>query len=205
VARLGGNPDSTVEGYIYNDGDGSTAYDVEYVIQLSAFDHNFHDANEVDQPLPVAAMIDTYPMINGRGYPDTTVTDLGDLPKPADSTADPHPQPVTSLIEANAGDRVLLRLSNVGVVRQYTVTALGLPMKVIGRGARLLRGQGQGQGEDVFIETNTVTLGGGESADVIIDTTDAATGTYFLYTTNLNYLSNNEEDYGGMMTEIVIN
>jgi hypothetical protein len=43
------------------------------------------------------------------------------------------------------------------------------------------------------------------SADVILETTDIARGTYFLYTSNLNYLSNNTEDFGGMMTEIVIN
>ena len=30
-------------------------------------------------------------------------------------------------------------------------------------------------------------------------------GTYFVYTTNLNYLSNDTEDRGGMMTEVVIN
>ena len=29
-------------------------------------------------------------------------------------------------------------------------------------------------------------------------------GTYFLYTTNLNFLSNGPEDFGGMMTEITI-
>jgi len=31
-----------------------------------------------------------------------------------------------------------------------------------------------------------------------------AAGTYYLYTTNLNYLSNNQQDFGGMMTEIRI-
>jgi len=31
-----------------------------------------------------------------------------------------------------------------------------------------------------------------------------ATGTYYLYAANLNYLSNDNEDFGGMMTEIVI-
>jgi hypothetical protein len=50
-----------------------------------------------------------------------------------------------------------------------------------------------------------VTLGGGESADVLLDTTGIPAGTYFLYTTNLNDLSNDKEDFGGMMTEIVIN
>jgi hypothetical protein len=89
----------------------------------------------------------------------------------------------------------------LGVVRHYTVTALGLPMKVVGHGARLLRGPG---GQNVYYDTNVVTLGGGESADVIINTANVAAGTYFLYTTNLNYLSNNEEDFGGYMTEIRI-
>ena len=82
--------------------------------------------------------------------------------------------------------------------------AHGLNMRVVGRGARLLRGQGQAVGDNVFVDTTTVTLGGGETADVIIDTDGVAAGTYFLYQTNLNFLSNNEEDYGGAMTEIVI-
>ena len=39
---------------------------------------------------------------------------------------------------------------------------------------------------------------------MILDTTGIAPGTYLLYTTNLNYLSNDGEDFGGMMTEITI-
>jgi hypothetical protein len=39
----------------------------------------------------------------------------------------------------------------------------------------------------------------------VIDTKDVAPGTYFLYTTNLNFLSNGAEDRGGMMTHVVIN
>jgi hypothetical protein len=49
-----------------------------------------------------------------------------------------------------------------------------------------------------------VTLGGGESVDVILNTAGVAPGTYLLYTTNLNYLSNGAEDFGGMMTEITV-
>ena len=52
--------------------------------------------------------------------------------------------------------------------------------------------------------TNSVTLGGGESIDVILDTASVQPGTYLLYTTNLNYLSNDAQDLGGMMTEIRI-
>jgi FtsP/CotA-like multicopper oxidase with cupredoxin domain len=222
VARKEGGPANAPLGYVYNDGDGSTAFDVEYALQLQAFYHTFHDASRDVQPLPFAEMRDTYPTINGRGYPHTTiagplhdcVTPNGnpDLPpcpeihpQGVDNNQQVSPQPVTALITATQGQRVLLRLSNLGVVSHYTVTVLGIPMKVVGRGARLLRGQGQGAGQNVYYETNVVNLGGGESTDVILDTTNVAPGRYFLYATNLNFLSNNEEDVGGYMTEIVIN
>ena len=43
------------------------------------------------------------------------------------------------------------------------------------------------------------------STDVILDTTGILPGTYYLYAANLNYLSNYQQDFGGMMTEIHIN
>jgi hypothetical protein len=45
-------------GYAYNDQDGSTAYDLEYPIQLGSFDPEFHDASWTVQPLPFAMMWD---------------------------------------------------------------------------------------------------------------------------------------------------
>jgi hypothetical protein len=75
-------------------------------------------------------------------------------------------------------------------------------MRVVGKGARILRGP---DGKNLFYNTSSVDLGGGEAADVILDTKDVPPGTYFLYVTNLNHLSNDGEDYGGMMTEIVVN
>jgi len=185
--------------FVYNDGDGSTGYDVEYPIQIGSFDHNFHDASQAVQPLPFADMRDTYPMLNGRGYPDTINPNA--LPAPADNGGKVS-QPVSSLITATAGQKILLRISNLNVTRFHTLSLLGLPMKVVGSGARLLRGP---DGKDLYYATGSVTLGGGESVDVLVDTTGAAPGRYFLYTSNLQLLSNNVEDFGGMMTEIVIN
>ena len=52
--------------------------------------------------------------------------------------------------------------------------------------------------------TGSITLGGGEGVDVMLDTTGVAPGTYFLYTTNLHRLANDAEDFGGMMTELVV-
>jgi FtsP/CotA-like multicopper oxidase with cupredoxin domain len=188
--------------YVYNDGDGSTYYDVEYPLQISAFDPNFHDASLTVQPLPFALMDDKYPMLNGRGYPDTidpnalfnTADEMGYASRPS--------QPVSSLITAVKGQKILLRISSLSTTSFHTLTVPGIPMRVVGTGARLLRGP---DGKDMSYMTNSVDLGGGEAVDVILDTTDVEPGTYVLYSTNLNHLSNNEEDFGGMMTEIIVN
>jgi hypothetical protein len=77
-------------------------------------------------------------------------------------------------------------------------------MQVVGKDAKLLRGP---TGINLYYNTNSITLGGGESVDAIVEVpADASSGTrYFIYTTNLNYLSNGTEQFGGMMTEIVVN
>ena len=188
--------------FVYNDNDGTTGYDVAYPLQLSSMDHVFHDSSLSINPLPFKNMKDTYAMINGRGYPDTVNT--APLPPPVEKSDygnTESSQPIHSLITATQGQRVLLRLSNLSVTAYYTVTAQGLPMKVVGAGARQLRGP---DGKNLYYDTTSVTLGGGESAEVLIDTSQVMPGTYFLYTTNLNYLSNFDQDNGGMMTEIVI-
>ncbi len=197
----------TYSKFVYNDGDGSTGYDVEFPIQIGSFDPEFHDASMNVQPLPFANMKDTYPMLNGRGYPDTADERTTTFPSPPESGAGkpdsfvPSSQPVSSLITANAGEKILLRISNLNVTNFYTLTALGLTMKVVGTGAKQLRGP---DGKDLSYNTMSVTLGGGEAKDVIIDTAGIPAGKYYLYTTNLNFLSNNQEDFGGMMTEIQI-
>jgi FtsP/CotA-like multicopper oxidase with cupredoxin domain len=192
--------------YAYNDGDGSTYYDVDYPIQLGSFDGAFHDASETTQPLPFALMVDDYPMINGRGYPDTVDPRTDTFP-PADGFNDiyvPTGQPVSSLLTADPGDKVLLRISNLAITRFYTLQSLGIPMQVVGKDAKLLRTADGAT--DLYYNTNSVTVGGGESFDVILEVPATASGqTFYLYTSNLNYLSNDTEEFGGMMTEIRIN
>lgn len=192
--------------FAYNDGDGSTGYDVEFPIQIGSFDSRFHNASGSTQPLPFALMKDDYPMLNGRGYPDTV--NPNPLPAPAENGGKVS-QPVSARISATRGERILLRISNLNVTRFYTLATLGVPMRVVGHNAKLLRGPspdgGLTPGKDLYYETNSVTLGGGESVDVLLETATLNPGTYFLYTTNLHCLSNNAEDFGGMMTEIIIN
>ncbi len=185
--------------YAYNDGDGSTYYDVEAALQVTGFDKNFHQQHIAVQPLPFAAMRDDYPMFNGRGYPDTIVP--GALPAPASSDFGIQSQKVTSLVTAQKGQRILLRLSNVSETDIHTLTVMGLPMKVVAKDARLLRGP---TGLNLYYDTTSVKIGGGETTDVMLDTSSVAPGTYLLYGTRLNHLSNDTQDYGGLMTEIVI-
>jgi len=91
------------------------------------------------------------------------------------------------------------------------------PMKVVGWNAKLLRDQG---GNNTEYYTNSITLGGGESLDVILDASDdscsayagggcsaklyPAGSTFYLYTPQLDHLSNDAENFGGMMTEVHI-
>ena len=58
-------------GFAFDDGDGSTGYDAMYFLQETAFDPDFHHADQTYQKIPFADMTDRYAMLNGRGYPDT--------------------------------------------------------------------------------------------------------------------------------------
>lgn len=226
IGRRGGNASGEHWGYAYNDGDGTTGFDVEEAIQVSSFDPDFHDASLFVQPLPFAHLEAKYPMINGRGYPDTVVS--GDLPPPADNTAPvagfgpgkvtgnsgeilnngTPTQTMDSVIEVQQNEDLLLRLSNVSIDRFYTLTAPGLTMKIVGTGARQMRGpspDGVTPGKNIYREVSSVNFGGGETHDVIIETANVAPGTYFLHSTELHQMSNLTQLTGGMITEIVIN
>ena len=213
---------------------GSTGYDKEYPLMLTGFDEAFHDAHIAVQPLPFADMKDTHHMFNGRGYPTTVENDdffttpasqtlrtdggtdtaqsiiadrmagfMGANPPPL---GDPdleakyykqafNSQPYSSRMEAVQGQKLLLRITNLSITKFHTVTALGLPMKVIGQGGREL--------QDKY-DTASVNLGGGEAFDVVIDTLNVPPGTYYVYTNELHQLSNNQQSFGGAMTEIVV-
>jgi hypothetical protein len=89
----------------------------------------------------------------------------------------------------------------LSVTEHVTLATIGVPMTVIAVNARLLRDIA---GYNLYYDTTSITMGGGESTDVILDVTNVPTGTYYLYSTNLDHLSNDAENVGGMMTEIVV-
>ena len=204
-----GNP----QRYTYNDGDGSTAYDVEYPLQMHGFDPNFHFVGMTFNPEAFVDMKDKYFLLNGRSYPDTVGQTGGQqypaAPGPqATQSSDGrvhYSQPLPAVINIPVGGKALLRLVNLSVSEYHTLQTLGVPMKVVGWNAKLLRDQG---GNNTEYYTNSITLGGGESLDAILDASDTTTfkagQVYYLYSPNLDHLSNDAENFGGLMTEVHI-
>ncbi len=189
--------------YAYNDGDGSTAYDVEYPLQIHGFDPNFHFVGMTFNPEGFADMKDKYFLLNGRSYPDTVSP--GPLQTQSADGVNHFSQPLPAIVYIPAGKKALLRISDLDVTEYQTLASLGIPMHVIGYNAKLLRDQA---GNNMDYYSNSITLGGGESLDVILDASDTtkypAGSVYYLYTPNLDHLSNDAENFGGLMTEVRI-
>jgi len=190
-------------GYAYNDGDGSTHYDVEYPIQIHGFDPNFHFVGMTFNPESFTDMKDKYFLLNGRSYPDTVAP--GTMTTQSSDGTLHASQPLPTIINIPAGGRALLRISDLDVSEYQTLASLGIPMTVVGLNARLLRDLA---GNNLAYNTNSITLAGGESLDVILDASDTtkytAGQTFYLYSPNLDHLSNDAENFGGLMTEIHI-
>jgi FtsP/CotA-like multicopper oxidase with cupredoxin domain len=186
--------------YAYNDGDGSTYYDVEYPIQIHGFDPNFHFVGMTFNPEGFTDMKDKYFLLNGRSYPDTVTA--GPMQTVSADGVGHFSQPLPSIIDIPHNGKALLRISDLDVTEYQTLASLGIPMKVVGYNAKLLRDQA---GNNLYYTTNSITLGGGESLDVILDSTGVPAGTYYLYTPNLDHLSNDAENFGGLMTEVHVN
>ena len=182
---------------------------------MHGFDPNFHFVGMTFNPEMFVDMNDKYFLLNGRSYPDTvapgpqaTVTSDGQMH---------YSQPLPAIINIPAGGKASLRLVNLSVAEYFTLQSLGVPMHEVGFNAKLLRDQ---DGNNTEFYTNSITLGGGESLDVILDASDdgcsaylgagcaaklyPAGSTFYLYDPDLFRLSNDAENFGGMMTEVHI-
>jgi FtsP/CotA-like multicopper oxidase with cupredoxin domain len=211
IATLGGGTDPAApRGYVFNDGDGSTAYDREFIMLVSEI---WTESHWSDSHVQLPEWSDYNPefyLLNGRVWPDTLLpnglgTDLqtGDLIPPPG-----HPelqyQPVSSLVQVNEGERVLFRMINLGFEEQ-AMHLSGIRMRVVGKDATILRGRG---GADFTYQTSTVPIGPGESTDAIFlappyQADPLGYNRYLFYTRNYQRLSNGGHGgYGGAMTEV---
>jgi FtsP/CotA-like multicopper oxidase with cupredoxin domain len=186
--------------FAYND--ASTAFDREFAILLNEIWTTPHDNSEAIQETIFTDYDPNYFTLNGRVYPQTILgNDHASLPS----------QPLSSLVQVNAGDRVLLRLANLGYL-QHAMQLPGIRMKVVGEDATLRRSPA---GVDTSYFTETLYIGPGEARDVLFTapafnasapTAADASGTHNTYMfKNRDYarLSNNgAAGSGGMMTEV---
>jgi hypothetical protein len=133
-----------------NDGDGSTYYDVEYPLQIHGFDPNFHFVGMTFNPEGFTEMKDKYFLLNGRRYPDTVKA--GPIETQTTDGAKHFAQPLPAIINIPVGGKALLRISDLDVTEYQTLASLGIPMKVVGYNAKLLRDQ---SGNNMYITTPT--------------------------------------------------
>ncbi len=182
--------------YAYNDGGlaPDTSYDKSYELHLHDIWAPGHFNLETVQEGTTEWFNykPHYFTLNGRAYPETLLPDNDPamLNGAGLYKADYVGQPLSSRITATAGERVLLRLVNLSY-REHTLSIPGIPMHVVGEDARMLRGP---DGDDTSFTRVTYAIAGGKSADVILDTTGLAPGTYFLYGRDLNTQSNLNKD-----------
>ena len=188
--------------FAYNDGDGSTAFDRHFALLLNEIWQVPHDNSENIQETIFTDYDPNFWTINGRCYPDTVKANVdGSLPS----------QPVSSLMQCNPGERVLMRLANLGY-QQHAMQLPGIPMKVVGEDAVLRRSPA---GVDTSYWTNTLYIGPGEARDVIFTapafSTDAPVATdahgdhnvYLFKNRDFSRLNNNgAPGLGGMATEV---
>jgi FtsP/CotA-like multicopper oxidase with cupredoxin domain len=181
----------------------STAFDREFAILLNEIWTTPHDNNEQIQETIFTDYDPNYWTLNGRVYPQTIL--------PNDDPSLPS-QPISSLIQCNGGNRVLLRLANLGY-QQHAMQLPGIAMRVIGQDATLLRNLTSGT--DLSYSTNTLYIGPGEARDVLFTApaydaqrpgaSDArgAYNTYFFKNRDAVKLSNaGGPGLGGMATEV---
>ena len=138
----------------YNDGDGSTSFTRQFPILLNEIWTQIHDNDHNIQETIHTDYNPDYFTLNGRVYPQTVL--------PNNHASLPG-QPISSLVQVNAGDKALLRLANLGY-QQHAMQLPGIPMKVVGHDATLLRGR---DGTDLSYTTTTLYMGPGDARDVI--------------------------------------
>jgi len=184
--------DALTGNYAYNDGGNApdTSYDKAFELHLHDLDGTMHYNLETVQEGTSEwyTYSPHYFTFNGRAYPETLLPANSPLMMNSGSTYkdDYISQPQSALIEANVGDRVLLRLINLAY-KEHTLALPGIPMHVVGEDSRLLRGTG---GQDLSYHKTTYALAGGKTADIILETAGLTPGTYFLYGRELYSQSN---------------
>ena len=208
--------------FLYNDGDGSTGYNREYVMFLSEVWAESHWADAHIQLPEWSDYHADFALLNGRVYPDTikpgapfpdgfnaSTWNKPYMPHKTDANGDLvavpgqehlRYQPISSLVECNQGERLAFRFANLGF-REAAMTIDGLSMRVVGRDATPMRGRVSGgarTGVDTSYVTDTINIGPGQSYDVIVEIpANQPVGTYVLYNRSFKRSDNKAPELAG--------
>ena len=205
------------------DGDvnGETGYDREYAVMLSEIDTRAHFGDAHIQATDWTDFHADFWTMNGRAYPDTLepngVRDnTGQFRVQTDGGVDgsgnailnlvddfeaPESRlfsnPLSSLVQAAPGERILIRFANLGFL-DHTIVFPGLEVDVLGRDARYVPPNAQ------RTATDSIQIGPGESRDVFF--TAPAAGTYAFYDRGLSHYAGSEDGsdswVGGQRSEV---
>lgn len=160
-------------------------YDVKKVLILGEIDSALHENVVSDENYDNLNYKPDWWTINGRSYPDTLNED------------DTSSQPSGSQITCKVGERVLVRIINAGF-KSHTFYFGGMVGRVVAEDSFPLMNSRM----DATYEKAGVTLGAGQSTDVIL--TPTSPGEYFLFDRGYNYLVNDDQFPGGMMTKLKV-
>jgi hypothetical protein len=186
--------------YVFNDGDGSTRYDREFSYMINEI---WAEAHYRDAHIQTTDWTDYSPSfwtLNGRAYPDTVEPGGWDPFAPAPGTPERlRYQPISSLVTCNAGERVLLRMANLGY-QNHRLTCDAIPFDIVGKDSvRLSNGV-----VNHYLRGPAVEIGPGESRDAIFTAPQVTTKTsYLLYDRSYGDLNNDGGvGLGGQLTRI---
>jgi len=219
----------------------STRFDRQFTIHLSEIFPQGHFGDAHIQDTDWTDFTGFFRLMNGRAWPDTIKPNAGDYPTGAPGDPDApmvatgaelvdakrlRYQPLSSLIQGESGEYVLVRISHLGY-EQHSLELPGLPMTVIGQDAKFLGANRDGYYPDyqyaandplkaqrvpnpsrgnVETRTNRVDLGPGESRDLLIGPlpTVSAMTVFPFYDREFGYLDGADATtgYGGMRTEL---
>jgi FtsP/CotA-like multicopper oxidase with cupredoxin domain len=202
-------------------------YDREFAMIITEFDAHAHFNDAHNQDTDWTDYKPAFRLMNGRAWPDTVQPHFDPMSAnllPGSLPAGPERlrfNPNSALIQANAGERILIRVANLGF-EEHSLMLPGIPLTVVGRDAKPLYGSRPDYGVDgpvpgsrgsIQWTTNRVDLGPGESRDMIIvapaATSSAGTATpdrYPYYDRNYGFdktkTGGTGDGFGGMRTEV---
>ena len=222
----------------------SSRFDRQFTVHLSEVFPQGHYGDSHIQDTDWTDFNGYFRLMNGRAWPDTIKPSAGDYPngEPGDPSVEPAGtgdvavdahrlrfQPLSSLIQGESGEYVLIRVSHLGY-EQHSLVLPGLPVTIIGQDAKFLGDKRDGYYANyaytdsdplkpqrvpdatrgnIEVRTNRIDLGPGESRDLLVGPLPSVSvKTVFpFYDREFGFIkaadtADSSTGYGGMRTEV---